>query len=675
MRLKFIRLFWLSLFLTVSLSSFTQLLRCPTLESYFSKSAWNSPGDMNTNMLNSDWKQIESTSLKDISPSGIFSGNPVEIGTAFGQKYSKEIRQSVLNYKIGIAQKGINKEEFQQKLQEEERRWLLNSPEYLEEIRATANASGVPFSDLFALNALSDLEKSEPEACTSWLAVGSATKNNQSLLHKNRDLDRDPQVIVRNKPTGKYSYTAVVTEGISTAVCMGVNEYGLAICNNQITTADIDVSGIGNLRLNREILENCKTVDEVFPFLDTLNIEGGVVIFLVDIEIGAIIEISGSTHTNYEQSVITNGIGYRANHYMVLNGSTGSSTSIIRYNKAKAFLEERIGSLTIPDFNELSRHLHTKENKAILKYTSPDGSICNYHTLCGGSFEIDKQYPGELSKMWISIGLPVYSPYLPLYSGSTEIPASFLSSQIWDLAEDIADKNYGPQWGITPELQNREEVAYYQMFNLENQTRIQLNANNFTQGRVLLTEFVASQANEIILFMQNWNSSTFWRDSFYYSNALDVITSVNVLPRNITLNTQTSLLGNIVSIPIDLGEKYVVSSKFYAESIVPNGTTLTFHILDKDTNLTLLEITAAEANNTYSLESLLVHHIRIRAVFLSTNTSLSPILNDWAIFGLKSIRPISISIYYYYGAAALLCVVFVCCCCRWRKKHHRKNII
>lgn len=623
--------------------------------------------------LNSDWKPLQDNLLSLELESMVFSGDPTAMGKAFGEKYAEEIRNSILNFKSRVIQTSISEEKYEELLNMALKEWAKNSPQYLSEIKASADASGVSFRDLFALNALNDLEKSKPEECTSWLAVGSATKNNQSLLHKNRDLDRDPQVLVRNKPVGKYYYTAVVTEGISTAVCMGVNQYGLAICNNQITTTDIDVTGIGNLRLNREILENCKTVEEVFPFLDTLNVEGGVVIFVVDTEKGAIIEISGSTHTTYEQSVIRDGIGYRANHFMILNGSSGSSTSIIRCEKAKAFLEERTGNLTILDFNELSRHLHTKDKKAILSYSTPDGSICNYHTICGGSFEIDKQYPEYLTKFWVNIGLPIYSPYLPLYYGSTDVPSAYLTNQMWNLAENIAANNYGPQWAFTPELLNLEESAYTQMLVMENQSRIQLNANNLSQCVSLLTDFVHSQASEILNFMQCWNSTTFWRDSFYYSNAIETVTNLIIHPRNVSLDTQTSLSGHLYSIPIDLGEKYVASSKFYADSVMPNGTTLMFYILDADTNLTLLEITPTDANQNFSLASLTTAEIRIRAVLSTTNASCTPIIKSWAIFGLKSPRPIPFSnSYYYYAAAGLFCMVCVCCCCCRRRRKLRK---
>jgi hypothetical protein len=348
----------------------------------------------------------------------------------------------------------------------------------LAELRAMANACGASYYDILALNFFDNYGgSSEEEGCTSWIATGTATLDGETLLHKNRDLpDRGTQIVIqRERKKGKNAYTALTTAGKPTKVAAGINEHGLAVINNQVTTWPWNYNpfGAGNLSLNRRILENCDTVDSVIDFIDSksVHVRGGVIVFVADRKKGAIIEF---TRQSCEYSIIVDDVGCRTNHYMLLEGSNikVSDGSKERYEAASKFLEKRKGSLTALDFNELSR-------------SSP---ICRHNnTLFGVTFQIDKNHPGELSVMWTAIGNPGTAPYGPIHVNATNTYDAYENGAAWELAEMIREEGSAPfdsSYYLELEAQIMDDLA-----GVEEEACNCLEASEIAEAQRVLTYF------------------------------------------------------------------------------------------------------------------------------------------------------------------------------------------
>jgi predicted choloylglycine hydrolase len=280
-----------------------------------------------------------------------------------------------------IQQSPFNFTDIQELVTQRENTLRKDAPHILLEIEQWAKLLKIPYEQYLIVNLFNELNSPSDDGCTSWVSAGNANQNPEVLLHKNRDYDYDAQIVVQGNTTGKYRYHAIVTATNPTGVAAGINEYGLAVVNNLVTTTDVVASGIGNLHMNRLILEECKTVEEVSEFIDTKQLNSGVIFLVADNQKGAIFEVKASARTTLEQSLVINDVAYRANQFELLigSGSEGSKTSLIRYNAAKAFLDARKGNLTILDSFELSRHHYFKNDQPVSKFNRPDRSISNYH--------------------------------------------------------------------------------------------------------------------------------------------------------------------------------------------------------------------------------------------------------------------------------------------------------
>jgi hypothetical protein len=99
----------------------------------------------------------------------------------------------------------------------------------------------------------------------------------------------------------------------------------------------------------------------------------------------------------------------------------------------------------------------------------------------------------------------------------------------------------------------------------------------------------------------------------------------------------------------------------------PQNTTILFQILDSNDNI-IQNISTNQLRNGYSLSNLVEIEIKVKIIFSTINSSQTPILYEWAIFGLEGKRDTgnyweNIPYYYWYGGAVVLIVIFLSCCC------------
>jgi predicted choloylglycine hydrolase len=442
-----------------------------------------------------------------------FHGTPKEIGWQYGLQFKDAIHENVRLYWEIARNQGYERRNILKIVKNREKTIKEIAPHLLTELKAMAEASNVSYDDILSLNLFTEvINNGNKEDCTSWIATGNATFNGNSIFHKNRDGSRDIQVIVRIIPEEGYPFCALVTAGRN-GIAAGINELGLAAGNNGISTFAINPFGVDNFVVNRLILERCHSVDSAYDMLKNMvekhRIRGGSIIFVVDKEKGAIIEVTGFTLSSYEESIIIDDVGCRSNHFVRLknyNLNLKKPTSLFkpsehtlkRYDAAKQFLEDRKGNVSIYDCNKLSRHQYVDENGVISEH---EGSVCNYpedgengpSTLLGVTFQVNKSYPNELSVMWVALGLPSNTLYVPIHLISTEICETYLNGDSWGASECVRREKLPPLDVLKSYLLELEKKEFVTSSEIKNISYDYLKEGEVENAISLLTSFDLSE--------------------------------------------------------------------------------------------------------------------------------------------------------------------------------------
>ncbi|MCP4763344.1 MAG: hypothetical protein GY870_16340 [archaeon] len=473
-----------------------------------------------------------------------YEGSSEEIGSNFGITFREEILEQIIECKDRIEKIGYSEEYVKNFVEKKEIGLKENSPHILTEYKAMAEVSGVSYYDILVLNLFNPREMrdnpNDTDECTTWIATGTSTLNNESLLHKNRDLSQSSQAVFKVSTPGKYSYIALGNlESMGTSA--GFNEYGVAICNNVGFVFEVNPFGLDAFVITRKVLEECKTVEEAYDMINSLPRFDGNIFFVVDKDKGAIIEVTPSAISSFEDSVVENNVDYRSNSFLVLPHDTSLDRER-RFGAAKQYLDEKNGSITVMDCNELSRHHFVYEDG-----NSPvnDYSICSSpesgggRTLFGATFQINRTYPKELSTLWAAPGLPETTIYTPIHLLSSDIYDVYENGSAWDISEKIRKGKIGPFNNLVPEFLEFESQIIANAKVAESLALIEIEAGNITGARTILTNFDISNGTAVYEKMIEISEEKFWKDSFTDNSGVSDLINITINKdsnsKNITL--------------------------------------------------------------------------------------------------------------------------------------------
>ncbi len=569
-------------------------------------------------------------------------GSADQRGRAYGALCKEGIQQNIQYYWEDVFNAGFTREEVMVIVRQMEELQEPEDPDTFIEFKAIAEAAEVPYDDILAFNLFTAplYESGELESgCTAWVAHGTATANGNTIMHKNRDDSRSSQVIVDVAASGSnHGYRGIVTEG-NTGVGVGINDEGLATGNTYVGATETNIWGKGSLTMTKEILKTCASIDAIFTYLDGVNPQTGSNQFCADVNKGAIIEYTSSRHTTAAQSIVQNDVSYRANYFVVLSSynspSTPSDTNLLRYQAARDFCEAKAGSLTALGFNALSRSHYEPTAGSPSEHDGVDGSISNYHTLCGVTFEIDKSYPKVLSVMWAGVGTPDTAIYTPIHIGSTIVHSSWTNGAAWDLAELILTQqdtdNAFPFGSLIPHYLEFESTMMTEEASIRSTADGYLDSGQTSQAQSLLTTFDSAKGNSVYSEMETIEAKQFWQDSFHYTNGIETKTNIawNDAGEYVGLTSgQTS--GSIASVSLSHDSTIWSDYWFVVDQSVPSGTSVTYKILDSSSNM-LSTVSSSQALEGYDLSGISVSSIKLRAELTSTSGSITPVLYDWTI--------------------------------------------
>jgi len=299
-------------------------------------------------------------SLKDIPVPVIHvKGSHYEVGSQIGTQLKENILRDVADMK---------KNPDWEKVRAEAELFLAYSkkylPEYVTELKGTADAVGIELEDLFPslCEEIGDENYRPTRGCSDLIASNDVTADGSVLAAHNNDTSpstQDSVVIVHYQVDGEPEIVAVGYGGLGISV--GYNSAGISLTGNQVDSNDMRV-GVPRLLLVRKILAG-KTLGEAIDAALLKERASNYNQVITDSS-GEIYSIEGSA-TDYAPLYSTDGYLVHTNHYVAPwmrkfeFDANGITSSIIRYNRGTRLLKKNLGRITVDKLKEfLSDHVN-----------------------------------------------------------------------------------------------------------------------------------------------------------------------------------------------------------------------------------------------------------------------------------------------------------------------------
>jgi hypothetical protein len=403
-------------------------------------------------------------------------GTPKEMGMQYGIAAGSEIRANLEIFWAAQKMNGMSKSELVNQ--------ALKHPlpsSIVEELKAMSEAAGVDYGELVAF---SDFASSGNHgACTCFVARGDTTLDGNPVCFKTCDVESYCQALFIVKPSQGYAHMEVAYLGGAWSGDMeeGINEKGLATGFNWLPIVATCDDGYPTWVIERLILEECGSVQDAIDLVEALPHQIGGNIMVSDNRESAFIEVAPSIYTpDISFKIIRSGFDAHANdwlfepfHTWVLDQSNGWagtyfwSPSVARYDRAMELGNEYSGKMSASLLMSFTRDLTNwgcsktaveeahPELVPVLKGGWPGNSICNAQTRQACVFETNMKNPTLLCTMWMALGSPCYTPFVPLhtailYNDATRSYAEahltpFMSKDYFQLSGVIRDTY---DWGV-----------------------------------------------------------------------------------------------------------------------------------------------------------------------------------------------------------------------------------
>jgi hypothetical protein len=256
------------------------------------------------------------------------------------------------------------------------------------------------------------------------------TSDGSVVMMKTRDIfgGTNAQSIVEwVHPGSGYNFTGVFDGSVGNSAWMGANEEGLCVVQSWATNLNSGSTGPSNGEINRILLEDCKSVDEVDSLLK--NPSGPVApgYRQADANIGvvdrwgnaAFFEVDKDDHVRCD---VTGRFDVRTNWALYHPNRTAGSVGAPRYYRAKSLMENATGI----DFKwmcqNLSKDLGPRPYPPVL---NAEDQISQYCTVSSAVFVAGRQnYSGRTTSMWTCLGEPSLGLYTPVFPVAGATPVS-----------------------------------------------------------------------------------------------------------------------------------------------------------------------------------------------------------------------------------------------------------
>ena len=286
--------------------------------------------------------------------------------------------------------------------------------------------------------------------CTSWMLFPKLT-GGRMLLHKNRDADQRGITLYKSPLGDTNSWIALGDSGMTNMV---VNGHGLATAmNSGELTDENEPPENGRLKtpeIARELVESCENAVQAVARYKKIIAERrythndrGSIFFIMDTKAGYVVE---STARHVFPAKVTGGIAIRANIWHNFGISRYSKDTYTHaLNSSSRELQVRIGlnealaqngRITLQDIWRTSR-LRGDE-----KLIGSRSGICNKKTNSAATLAPDAEFPDVLSSIYVAIGPPACTVFLPVPICLSEIPDD-ISDGSWSSAAFARHDSFG----------------------------------------------------------------------------------------------------------------------------------------------------------------------------------------------------------------------------------------
>ena len=266
-------------------------------------------------------------------------------------------------------------------------------------------------------------------ACTTGLASASATRDGRSLLWKNRDSGHGSNEVACFY-SGEICFIGIINADDTSQVWAGINQSGFAIMNAE--SRDMARPG-ENTRYDdegvfmKEALAGCRTIDDFEGMLQKSNAAGRAVTSnfgVIDASgRAAFFETGNHEYFRFDADPAEDNFLVRANFAMRARSDEGYGK--IRFGRAQQLFREALAQRNL-DARYVSRVVSTDVFLAAAEDTGPvrtQDTVNRYRTVSAATFAgiRDGEDP-ELSTFWCTLGEPVVSITLPLWTYARSVP-------------------------------------------------------------------------------------------------------------------------------------------------------------------------------------------------------------------------------------------------------------
>lgn len=331
-------------------------------------------------------------------------GRPEELGHDVGRAMRDQLRAAVAasREELGPAADGDLGARIGPYLEATKR----HAPDVLAELRGTADGAGLPFVDLFALNAGAELQQAVGAAgCTSVAITPAGTADGHVLLAHNEDATAgwsDVAYLIKAEPDGAPDFVAFAYAGL--LLHQGVNAAGIASVGNALYARDAH-PGIPKLFQYRRILTETTIEGAIRVAIDPnrafgnnhllANAEGDVYDVEVSGRCWALLD-AGNRFLAHANHFTSDELGHLDKDEDLLN-------SCLRQGRVERLVDRAWGKLTVASVRAIFGD-HSNGSRSICKHHAPESDL-DYGTI--GSIVID----ARSRSVWACAGQPCRAPW------------------------------------------------------------------------------------------------------------------------------------------------------------------------------------------------------------------------------------------------------------------------
>ncbi len=278
-------------------------------------------------------------------------GTHYQAGYQIGTQMKAQLQEMIQHSKDDVAK---SKDRTWEDIRGQTRLFLEFSqkymPEYVEEIKGAADATGIDLVDLFSEMCEEIYSKDYLKGCSDLIASGDVTADGSVLAAHNNDTSPDIEkyaVAVHYQVEGEPEILAVGYGGLGISV--GFNSAGISLTGNEVSMNDLKL-GVPRLLLCRKILAQRTVADAIDAALFQPRASNYNQV-IADAN-GEVYSIEGSA-TNYEAIYATEGYVVHTNHYISPRmrpyeaDPYDITSSIVRYNRANRLMKNNKGRISV----------------------------------------------------------------------------------------------------------------------------------------------------------------------------------------------------------------------------------------------------------------------------------------------------------------------------------------